>query len=558
MCNAKWVLSLVVVLTLAGSAFGATIYVNGAAAGTNNGTSWANAYTNLQTALTGNTGATILVAQGTYKPATNALSFVPENGEKIYGGYNAATGARDTVAFKTILSGDINGDDSYYTLSADPWPTHKYDLHNAGATKADNCGVVVNCDNISVTAVTLDGLSVMYAWGTAALTHTNGKVAINNCIFDNNKGSNAGSILAQTSSGKALLITNSVIQNSEANGGAGNGGGIEERSGGAVTIVNCQIKGCLNWDDHGGGVGIRACATMIVDSLFYRCWGWDCAALDIRTFTDGDGVLSGGNFNAKVIGCVFDDSWAHWTGIVHAELDCNNGAAAAGTQRGYAEFKNCLLKNNYCGHNGGTLSILATNANKSIEAMIGVVDNCTLVDNDCAFSDKTVKYLGITNGCFFRNYENAGGCTIKVSNSILWNPGSNVIEMGPNFASPGIPASWQGCWYGTNSTFRYNDYRRDPVSDPNTYLADNVGNITTDPLFVVSDADYNVQTTSPTIDTGDPASTVDYEAKCNGGRINMGWTGGSQKATSLFESADFNCDGAVNMVDFSTLASQWL
>jgi hypothetical protein len=98
--------------------------------------------------------------------------------------------------------------------------------------------------------------------------------------------------------------------------------------------------------------------------------------------------------------------------------------------------------------------------------------------------------------------------------------------------------------------------------DPNCYLT-GMGVITTDPQFVANDPKFNVQAASPTIDTGDPADDWSKEPKCNGERINMGWTGGTGIATPKVTVAnvmdgDVNCDGNVNMADFSKLASEWL
>lgn len=68
---------------------GNVIYVKANATGANNGTSWINAYTSLQSALNNNcAGITeIWVAAGTYKPTTGTdrnISFVMKNGVAIY------------------------------------------------------------------------------------------------------------------------------------------------------------------------------------------------------------------------------------------------------------------------------------------------------------------------------------------------------------------------------------------------------------------------------------------------------------------------------------------
>ena len=66
------------------------IYVKHDASGTNNGTSWANAYTDLQDALAAaQSGNEIWVAAGTYKPTSGnnrEVFFQLKNGVAIYGG----------------------------------------------------------------------------------------------------------------------------------------------------------------------------------------------------------------------------------------------------------------------------------------------------------------------------------------------------------------------------------------------------------------------------------------------------------------------------------------
>ena len=106
------------------------VYVNKNATGTNTGTSWANAFTNLHSALN-STGQDdeIWVAEGIYTP--NTPNFVDRNryfnlvsGVKLYGGFGGneqSLAERNIAAHPTILSGDIgvlgdSTDNSYNIL----------------------------------------------------------------------------------------------------------------------------------------------------------------------------------------------------------------------------------------------------------------------------------------------------------------------------------------------------------------------------------------------------------------------------------------------------------
>jgi hypothetical protein len=106
----------------------ATIYVDRNATGANNGISWANAYTDLQSALAlASSGDEIWVADGTYKPTAGidrTISFALKNGVAIYGGFagsEISRDQRDPAAHVTVLSGDIGtvgnaSDNSYHVL----------------------------------------------------------------------------------------------------------------------------------------------------------------------------------------------------------------------------------------------------------------------------------------------------------------------------------------------------------------------------------------------------------------------------------------------------------
>jgi hypothetical protein len=94
--------------------YSAIIYVNTSASGSNNGTSWTNAYTDLQNALSiAFVNDEIWVAAGTYKPTLTTdrtLSFVMKNGVDMFGGFQGTETTideRNIDANPTYLSGDI-------------------------------------------------------------------------------------------------------------------------------------------------------------------------------------------------------------------------------------------------------------------------------------------------------------------------------------------------------------------------------------------------------------------------------------------------------------------
>ncbi len=104
------------------------IYVNHAAVGANNGSSWGNAYTSLSDALAAAAaGDEIWVASGTYYPEVavdvnqntvldpREVTFQIPNGVMLYGGFagtETSREERDWEANATILSGDIDQNDT--------------------------------------------------------------------------------------------------------------------------------------------------------------------------------------------------------------------------------------------------------------------------------------------------------------------------------------------------------------------------------------------------------------------------------------------------------------
>ena len=67
---------LLLITSICSLAQGQTIYVNQAATGANNGTSWTDAYVDLQVALNSiaSSNRTVWVASGTYRPANTGVN----------------------------------------------------------------------------------------------------------------------------------------------------------------------------------------------------------------------------------------------------------------------------------------------------------------------------------------------------------------------------------------------------------------------------------------------------------------------------------------------------
>jgi hypothetical protein len=121
--------ALLLVTWLAPLGSASVIHVRAGATGANNGTSWVDAYPDLQIALWfSQPGDEIRVAQGIYKPTvpggSQSVSFVLRSGQTLRGGFagvGADPDARDPALYVTTLSGDINSTNmgnSYHVLIA--------------------------------------------------------------------------------------------------------------------------------------------------------------------------------------------------------------------------------------------------------------------------------------------------------------------------------------------------------------------------------------------------------------------------------------------------------
>jgi predicted outer membrane repeat protein len=199
------------------------VYVDASATGAGNGSSWSDAFTDLQNGIAATIpGDTVWVAQGVYKPTattTRSISFLLPDGVKIFGGFNGTEmqlSQRNFSLYSTVLSGDIG----------------------VTGNASDNTYNVVKTTTVSA-ATELDGFRIISGNGTGGpgggLLNASGSPVIANCIFEFNRADN-GAAVSQFNGG-AMMLRQCIFRNNTAND---NGGAIEVRAGN-VTITGCEM-----------------------------------------------------------------------------------------------------------------------------------------------------------------------------------------------------------------------------------------------------------------------------------------------------------------------------
>jgi len=413
-------------LTLAALVFGfcgalsanaATIFVRPGGAGAQNGTSWANAYAEVQTALTRAPGGSeIWVAAGTYRPdlGTNdpAMRFSLRNNVAIYGGFNGTETAREQrnyVANQTILSGDIGT------------------LGNSG----DNAYRVVYASGADSSAV-LDGFTIQdgnalldpsgFRWGGGIRFDTS-SVTLRNLVIRNCQAFYGAGMFAINPGSSPLALINVVFQNNSSGGFGGTAGsGLCMFDVGEVTIAQCQFLG--NSAVTGGG------AAILLDS---QATFSDC-------LFDGNHALdAGGGLSVRYT------AQAQLTGVTFRNNTADNIAGAVHSEDAVTiNMNNCQVLGNSAAIQGGALY--------GVNDSINVVHGCEFVGNvanqNYGAIVQNTGALTIVNSTITHNATPgavggvlvAGGAVGTYTNSILWN----------NSDSTGMLSSSQYSWTSGN------------------------------------------------------------------------------------------------------------
>ena len=331
---------------VSGTARADIIYVDDSAVGgANDGSSWANAFTDLQDALkAAQAGDEIRIGQGTYKPAPpggdRAISFNLVSGVVMQGGY-AGFGASDPNAidpeqFPTILSGDLNGDDGEPPIAAN-YAENSYHVVRANAVAEGTRlrGVILQSGYAN-------GIDYPHRTGGGLLSEGGGVLDIVDCTFMLNRGragpGAANHLSTMTVRGTTFLDNWCVPQDP----GTG-GGGIATH--GPLVVEECWFEGNRGGLGQGGALSVSYLAEASVRSTTF--------------LANAAENVSAGSGPATYVQCLFQSNGAQWLGttIGGRFLNCtfayNSGSESVGGAHLPILAVNCLFIGNSGAHTGG-------------------------------------------------------------------------------------------------------------------------------------------------------------------------------------------------------------
>ena len=366
------------------------------------------------------------------------------------------------------------------------------------------------------------------AGGGVSCAGSGTRLTMSDCVIRNNRASSGGGGVHCISS-KATLTNCTVSWN-----GAYFGGGVSAVEQSDVILSNCVVSG-NSAALFGGGVYSHDHSSMVLSDCVIRA---NHVGNGGSTSKDGGGVY--GNYYASITmtGCVISDNTAE-----------NEGGGLTNAFKSTMELTNCTISRNEARRGGGIHNIstlvltgctieennavydygggLYNSSNVTLTKCIisgnranshggGLINyqygTSTLVN--CIISKNS--HYGIyctteisSSSVFLTNCTIAGNgaalynglkCTAVLTNCIMWGDTAGTI------AGQGTTTVNYSCIQGSNY--------------PGT------GNISADPLFVnAENGDYNLQGTSPCIDTGSP-----YLLDSDESRSDMGATGGEHDA----------------------------
>jgi len=520
------------------------LFVDFRATGADDGTSWKDAFSDLQDALSLASEfyeviEQIRVAQGLYRPTQTgdrSACFALINTVAVDGGY-AGLGAsdpnaRDIEKYETILSGDLAGNDVEVRY---PWELL------GDPTRAENSYHVLTAKDCDETAI-IDGFTISGGNANGSTSETQ----VGGALYRGEPTISRCKVVANSGSGCAIHFDDDyggIVRDSTISGNST--GGVESPR----KVINCVIDG-----NHGRGV-----------KMVSGNW-WDAEDIELTNCMISNNTGGGVSFygsSPRFVRCSFIGNEADYGAGIHA-----TGCQSSGDCE--PEFHQCLIVGNTARVWGGavfadeclpTFINCTVSHNRAFEGGAGFYEmwgytsciDCVIWDNyprnDTGTSDD-VYSPGSYDSSEFVLADNA------YSTDGSWGT-CHSVHQDPCFAGPGYWASPEeplvrGDPNDEDAIWIHGDYH---LKSQGGRWDANEGRWVTDDV------------TSPCIDAGDPMSPIGPEPFPNGGVINMGAYGGTAEASKsyfgtppceIIVAGDINGDCEVNFLDFRLMALHWL
>ena len=475
----------------------AQTFVKQDASGTNDGTSWENAYTDLSEALDSTSSGEIWIATGTYFPGSGmpdtSSSFNVNNVVALYGGFAGTESSleeREVDANPTILSGDLNEDD----IQEDFESNKSDNLLHVVVVEAGLAGPIIFDGLIIQGGNTTDNNDLDEFFWRGGGIFSYGPVEINNCKFFNNFARSGGGVYLSPNLGPGG--TGSVINNCtfSYNFATSQSSGIFIQDAADITVRNSTFSNNRN---SRGAFYPADCNNVLVDSCLFEnntdqfidgfggalfIWQGTNITLSNTTFRDnvsgnGASIYHDGRevaldpSNLLIENCLFEDNNATdfgagglyaWRGsfTVNNSIFRNNNSANSGAHIVTAgDDKRGIITNNIFEGGtatfGGAHSLYGANsfftvsnneysnntANTSGGAIItGFLANSTI--DSCTFINNTASFGGAI-------YCQNDSTTVGVYNSSFFN--NEAADFGGSVASfGGIDVIVDKCLFETS------------------------------------------------------------------------------------------------------------
>lgn len=452
-------ITLLILVFLSNYTFAITRFVDQDAAGNNTGTSWANAFTSLQSAINAaNTGDILYVKSGTYTPTQQMISgdnrsrsFYLNKNIKIYGGFNGTEttlAERNVAANVTILSGDFNGNDT---------DTNGNGIFDFG--QGENAYFVVVAYNLDNTSL-IDGFKIVSGTADGTASFTLGTYTVNTA--------NGGGINNIASN---LVVRNTKFYNNSANFG----GGITNKGACFPKIENCEFT--YNYAAYGNSIHANDASLVTINNCTF-------------TSNRGSGVLSSlNNTVQKATNCTFSYNQGPSGGVIYNNNYCN------------AVFMNCKMNNNTVSGSGGAIY----NTTYGIVTLYNTLVYKNFAMYGGAVYNVSNSYVNSINCTYYGNTASTQGGAFycSVSPDAMFMKMYNTIIYGNS--SPSNP-NWYKEFYTTSNIHVKNSIIQGSGGSTawNTFFGTNDGNnLDVNPLFIntVQDTeDFRLNASSPGID----------------------------------------------------------